>query len=517
MKRLFLALLLALASGSAAWAQADTVAVVGSDAILVHQVKEAAERLYGTNAGLEQKKAALEALVAAEVLALEARQRGLDQDPTLRRQLYDVELALLAEYYRQRVLTADIAPDEAAVAARYRQWGNGQQRRLAHILCRDAATAAAILQRLDQGEDFAALARTASEHTESAPSGGDMGYLRRQQVLAPIAAAVWDLPAGSIHPQPLRTRMGYHIVKMLEHRQQSLDEQRPQIVRQLETENKARRQRRLHEALTEKYHLRWNPVVAEKMASRQALPEDQTLFWWRGGRLTAADYLRRSTNPQPVFKDTARLHQAVLKLALEELYRLEALEQGWDRYVQPDLKDKERQLLGQLLFERQVASQEPTAKELQDFYAARRQNYRSRQAVDVREILVKDAALADSLYRLIRQGADMAELARRHTRRADLGPQGGLWRDVPPGNPASAKVYRLASEGQGLLPPVKVPGGYAVIEVLDKRPGRILAYEQVRTVVRQDWQTVRMDQFLAELHHRHASVIRVYADRLTAF
>ena len=47
--------------------------------------------------------------------------------------------------------------------------------------------------------------------------------------------------------------------------------------------------------------------------------------------------------------------------------------------------------------------------------------------VHVQEILVADKATADSLHALLVAGADMADLARRHSIRAETRDAGGLW------------------------------------------------------------------------------------------
>ena len=62
--------------------------------------------------------------------------------------------------------------------------------------------------------DFAALARRQSDDHASAPSGGDLGWVREDQVLPVVRGAVAGLADGAIS-EPLRAADGWHLVRVL--------------------------------------------------------------------------------------------------------------------------------------------------------------------------------------------------------------------------------------------------------------------------------------------------------------
>ncbi len=74
--------------------------------------------------------------------------------------------------------------------------------------------ALAILKRVRDGEDFAALAKEYSQDP-TASKGGDLGYLERGQLAKPLEELAFTLKTGEIGG-PVRTPSGWHIVNVEE-------------------------------------------------------------------------------------------------------------------------------------------------------------------------------------------------------------------------------------------------------------------------------------------------------------
>lgn len=118
----------------------------------------------------------------------------------------------------------DVSEDE--LRARYQtEIANlGEQRRAAHILIesgdvRTDKDARALIdelrQRLANGEDFAELARSASEDTGSAADGGDLGFAAAGVYDPDFEAALFALTKGQVS-EPVRTEFGWHLIKLLD-------------------------------------------------------------------------------------------------------------------------------------------------------------------------------------------------------------------------------------------------------------------------------------------------------------
>lgn len=67
-----------------------------------------------------------------------------------------------------------------------------------------------------KAQNFAELATKISEDPGSAPAGGDLGFMRREQLVAPFADALFDqLKDNDMTVEPVQTEFGYHIIQRL--------------------------------------------------------------------------------------------------------------------------------------------------------------------------------------------------------------------------------------------------------------------------------------------------------------
>ncbi|HUR82326.1 MAG TPA: peptidylprolyl isomerase, partial [Thermoanaerobaculia bacterium] len=152
---------------------------------------------------------------------------------------------ILADYAKIR---AEIRPTDAELRRAYETNKNELKRpgsaHVQHILIEakpgippqaDAAAKAkaeAIVAQLRAGADFATLARQNSQDQSSSNNGGDMGWVDMGQTVEPFERAVFSIPLNQIS-DPIRTQeYGYHIVKVLERRAetvQSFEDARPAL------------------------------------------------------------------------------------------------------------------------------------------------------------------------------------------------------------------------------------------------------------------------------------------------
>lgn len=87
-----------------------------------------------------------------------------------------------------------------------------------------AQLAQSLHQRLQKGEDFAALARQFSEDPGSKLSGGDLGWTQAGQMVPEFEQVMNSTQAKQIS-QPFESRFGWHILQVLDHREQDMAEE----------------------------------------------------------------------------------------------------------------------------------------------------------------------------------------------------------------------------------------------------------------------------------------------------
>lgn len=94
------------------------------------------------------------------------------------------------------------------------------------------AKAQDIRKQIVGGADFATLAKTESDDTQTGAKGGDLGAFKRGQMVGPFDQAAFSLPVGEVS-EPVKTQFGYHIIKITSRDAKSFDEAKPQIEKEL--------------------------------------------------------------------------------------------------------------------------------------------------------------------------------------------------------------------------------------------------------------------------------------------
>lgn len=114
--------------------------------------------------------------------------------------------------------------DEALQSAYQSEIANlAEQRRAAHILVevndklndeQAQAKLVAVQKRLEQGEDFAALAKEVSDDSGSAGEGGDLGFAGPGVYDPAFEEALYALDENAVSA-PVRSEFGWHLIKLL--------------------------------------------------------------------------------------------------------------------------------------------------------------------------------------------------------------------------------------------------------------------------------------------------------------
>ncbi|HQV62904.1 MAG TPA: peptidylprolyl isomerase [Anaerolineales bacterium] len=85
-----------------------------------------------------------------------------------------------------------------------------------HILVADEATALTVIERLNNGEDFAVLAKELSTDTGSAQNGGDLGWFGSGAMVAEFETAAFALEKpGDYTTTPVASDFGFHIIQLI--------------------------------------------------------------------------------------------------------------------------------------------------------------------------------------------------------------------------------------------------------------------------------------------------------------
>jgi peptidyl-prolyl cis-trans isomerase C len=222
------------------------------------EIAQAYAREHGITVSEEEVNREIENI--KDQIALQARAQGMDvgreeafeqalqqagfTEAELREQLRE---QLPVQKVQERV-AGDVEPSPEEIERFYEenkelQFTIAEQRCARHILFNkdQREKAEEVKQQLENGADFAKLAKEHSQDPGSAEQGGDLGCLGRGETVKEFEEALFNAEEGEI-VGPVETEFGYHLIEVTEIRPQStqpLREVEAQIREQLATELQA--------------------------------------------------------------------------------------------------------------------------------------------------------------------------------------------------------------------------------------------------------------------------------------
>jgi peptidyl-prolyl cis-trans isomerase C len=195
-------------------------------------VKESLYRYYALNAlqkqpedlTEEERELVLESVLRLGLLSEAAEEQGLPDERLVAVELELQRMQVLARTLVNRFVQEN-APTEAELRAEYEanlSTFATSELKARHILLETEEEATAVIERLEDGADFAELAQ---EHSTgpTGPDGGDLGWFNPNSMVAPFAQAASALEVGSFSTEPVQTQFGWHVI-LLEDRR---DDQAP--------------------------------------------------------------------------------------------------------------------------------------------------------------------------------------------------------------------------------------------------------------------------------------------------
>jgi len=327
-----------------------------------------------------------------------------------------------------------------------------------------------LLDRLNKGADFAALAKKESEDKGSAPAGGELGCFGRGRMLPEFDNAAFSLGVGEATSEPVKTSAGYHVIHVSSRRDESFlpIAQVKERIRQLLM---AERTRELAEAQAQ--------AIAAALRKGRSLDDAARA---QGLVVQRSQPLARGENKAPLASP----------LLVSRAFELRPLEVEKEPFTLPS---------GASAF---IALAEIQAARLPELPEVQEQ---------VKLELVQEKALeqarllaADIRARAEKQGLDKAAASVSLLRKETPSLVG---RDQPLGDLGSSAALEEAAfslPGKAFSEPVRAAAGYAILRVLEKKAFDAQAFERERAALAASLLQTKRGQFfqayLTEIRQR---------------
>lgn len=154
----------------------------------------------------------------------------------------DYRQELVARQARVTALQEELSDTEVDEAAVEKFYADNQalfaRTCVSHILVATAEEAAAAKERIDGGEDFAAVAAEVSTDPGSGTNGGELGCVPSGSFVPEFESVMETLPVGQVS-SPTESQFGHHLILVTERTTQPLEEAAPEIRQQLLSEGQA--------------------------------------------------------------------------------------------------------------------------------------------------------------------------------------------------------------------------------------------------------------------------------------
>jgi len=185
--------------------------------------------------GKDNRDAAINDLVATEIALQEAKKTDILDRPVSKKAINDFKRNLLLKTWtKEKVDSFDIKDEDikAAYDERVTKLAS-KEFNARHILVKTEDEAKAIIKEVNDGADFATLAKEKSTGP-SGSNGGSLGWFKAQTMVPAFANAVKAMSKGDVSKEPVKTQFGYHVIKLEDSRDAklpTLESLKPQLQR----------------------------------------------------------------------------------------------------------------------------------------------------------------------------------------------------------------------------------------------------------------------------------------------
>lgn len=161
----------------------------------------------------------LERVIDIKLFAQEGKKMKLDEEPSVRAAIDFVIEKVLMQAFLSKYVQENIK--EENLKASYNNFiadeTSREEIKASHILMDTESEAIDVINMLNNGDDFAELAKNKSTGP-SGPSGGDLGWFKRGQMVPPFEKAAFSLNKNEITQRPVQTQFGWHVIKIFDKR-----------------------------------------------------------------------------------------------------------------------------------------------------------------------------------------------------------------------------------------------------------------------------------------------------------
>ncbi|MEW5837587.1 MAG: peptidylprolyl isomerase [Pseudomonadota bacterium] len=200
--------------------QKDVLAIVNGDTITVEELNAVKLQL-PPQAQAGGDDAILNQLIELKALAQKAEADGIAKEAAIQSEIERAKESILANHLVKRMMK-DMKFSDEQLKQEYdslvAKLPKKQEMKAAHILIENEEQAKEIQKKVNEGGNFAELAKAYSTDPGSKDQGGELGWFEAGMMVPEFSAAASALKPGETTKEPVKSQFGWHIIKLEETR-----------------------------------------------------------------------------------------------------------------------------------------------------------------------------------------------------------------------------------------------------------------------------------------------------------
>ncbi len=367
-----------------------------------------------------------------------------------------------------------------------------------------------IKKKLDEGADFAEMAKKYSEDPGTAKKGGDLGYVSRRMMVKPFDEAAFNLKKPGDISDIVKTRYGYHIIQLVEIPPfPTLKSIKEKLRKTYQRQRYQREYKAYIDSLKKAFNYKVNKTLVRTIAANKA---DSVKFndnlWNTQLYRAVKDSIVFTIDGKPYTADTCFHYLVNSQEFSGQKVNEDTYTRGTDAFAAETLLEKEamglektdstfKQLLddyrnGIYIFKLQQEEvwnkMKVDTNEVKKYFEAHRDKYKYPDRVEFYEIFTKSDSLAKKYYNEIQNGADFKELAKKYTERFGYKQKSGHF-DLTPVRSSMMANYAFKLKHPGdVSKPFKSGKGWSIVMLVKKDPAHLKTYAEAKPEVMSDYQ-----------------------------
>jgi len=536
-----------------------TVAIVNGERISKQDLEFSAaffSQYAPSKRGEQALRAHLDLLIEKKLFAQQGRRLGFDKSPHVQQVTEWVKRDEMIRALYQKEIRDKVSISEEEIKAAF--FRGLESIHVRHLFVKTEEEARQLKRALDAGITFEEIAAQTFQDSTLRSNGGDLGFLTYDEMDADFAEAAFSLPMNQVS-EPVRSKWGYHIIRVDERRQQvfagqtELQQKRAKIERNLRQEIEKKKAGEFVEQYMRPFNVQmlnsgFNILAAEiqKMviAGNQMLPDyrpafagddmnrlasgleaygDQVLIAFTGGQWTIADFLAKvralPAPNRPRIDTPNHLRHDIGVMIRNEFLVQEADKRGLDKdqAVMAEVKKWQDEFTFGEYWSSVHDTIAVTEAVTAAYFAEHQGLYLMPDRVHVREILVATKAKAEKLLQRLRSGEDFAELATAYSLRKWAAAKGGDLDFLTSGQYRNISLKAMLLQEGEIVGPIAVPEGFSIIQCLAHQATRPMTFEEAKEQVALNARSAKEERIYADMREalRRKANIQINDEMLT--